>query len=112
MIDSYIKKWCKGFSFDDKFTTIKNGTTVLVTWHKGDSKVDSVVNCEIFGRGKHDKMTFWQEVWTGNLKYTKTKKSVTAKVKFSVRTGVTLPQTVLLRTWGYSKKGPKCLTYT
>ena len=96
---------CEGFKIDNKFTVVKNGEIVEVKWSKGESLIDSVENCEMFG----DK--FWKELWTDGLKFGKSKE-VSSKIMIQVPEGIELPQTVLLRTWGSSDKGPRCIIYT
>ncbi|CAB4396797.1 unnamed protein product [Rhizophagus irregularis] len=85
--DSPFKEMCKGFKFDNKFTEVRNGEIVEVKWSKGESKMDRIANCEMFGEGNKK---FWKQLWTGTK----------------------LPTFILLRTWGVSDKGPQCTIVT
>jgi hypothetical protein len=110
-IGSPFKKMCEGFKFDNEFnksTKVRNGEIVKVKWSKGESKMDRIANCEMFGEGNQK---FYKELWTGNLKFGNSK-VLTSKIKFEVPKGTNLPQEVLLRTWGVSNKGPQCTIVT
>lgn len=107
-IDSPFKEMCKGFKFDNKFTEVRNGEIVEVKWSKGESKMDRIANCEMFGEGNKK---FWKQLWTGNLKFDNSK-VLTSKIKFEVPKGTKLPTFILLRTWGVSDKGPQCTIVT
>ncbi|EXX66182.1 uncharacterized protein OCT59_019391 [Rhizophagus irregularis] len=106
--DSPFKEMCKGFKFDNKFTEVRNGEIVEVKWSKGESKMDRIANCEMFGEGNKK---FWKQLWTGNLKFDNSK-VLTSKIKFEVPKGTKLPTFILLRTWGVSDKGPQCTIVT
>ncbi|CAG8576053.1 14533_t:CDS:2, partial [Funneliformis caledonium] len=110
--NSDIKKLCEGFKFDNAFTQVKNGETITVTWSKGASKVNAVINCEMFGEPVGDNVAFWKEIWTGDIKYTESLTAVSAQVKFEAPPGAKLPQSILLRTWGLTSEGPHCTCYT
>jgi len=103
-------EWCKGYRFDLTLSEVKNGTVLLVTWLKGESIMNTTLNCEAFGGD--GVMTFWKEIWTGNLRYDNGVTSVAAPVKISAPEGTELPQVVKLRTWGASDTGPKCTIFT
>jgi len=102
-----FKNMCGGFKFDNTFTEVKNGEIVEVKWSKGESKMNAVANCEMFGEGNK----FWKQLWSGNMKFGNSK-VLSSKIKFEVPKGTPLPQTVLLRTWGVSDSGPQCTTFT
>ncbi|GBC03855.1 hypothetical protein RclHR1_05360015 [Rhizophagus clarus] len=105
--DSF-KNMCNGFNFVNKITQVKNGQIIKVKWSKGESKMDRVANCEMFGEGNKK---FYKELWTGNLKFDNTKE-LSSLIKMEVPEGTQLPTYVLLRTWGVSDKGPQCTTVT
>ncbi|CAI2179576.1 11184_t:CDS:2 [Funneliformis geosporum] len=110
--NSDIKKLCKGFKFENAFVQVKNGETITVTWSKGASKVESVINCEMYGEAEANSVTFFKQIWLGDVKFVDGLTAVSALVKFEVPPGAKLPQSILLRTWGTTSEGPHCTTYT
>ncbi|RIA78783.1 hypothetical protein C1645_883012 [Glomus cerebriforme] len=100
--------FCKGYEFNllNDITSTKNNSMISVTWKKGGSQIITVTSVELFtNKG------LWATLWDGSESFGPSG-TITKTIKIWSPPALSLPNTVMLRSWGTTVKGPNCFKFT
>ncbi|GBC06722.1 hypothetical protein RclHR1_00700021 [Rhizophagus clarus] len=102
------ENFCDGFEFTLPKDTkqVKNNTHITVTWKKGKSQIETISDVELFT----DKGLI-TILWNGQKSFDKSG-TATEDVNIIAPSSLKLPTDIMLRSWGFTAKGPNCFKLT